>query len=129
MREATSGKTPPYLAGTPTCEATTLEAICRPSSTTAAAVSSQDVSIPNRRVSLGGGGGALTAGARPPDGARLGFFRSAGALAGCAFRWGTPAPPQGQDEIHRVGGQHLRPVGADPDRILDPDPKPALRIV
>src|SRR5262249_8931209 len=46
-REATSGTTPPYAACTSTCEATTSERTLRPSSTTAAAVSSQEVSIPS----------------------------------------------------------------------------------
>src|SRR4030042_2409781 len=50
--EATSGKIPPNLACKSTWEATILERIRRPSSTTDAAVSSQDVSIP--RIRIGG---------------------------------------------------------------------------
>src|SRR4030042_5239917 len=51
-REATSGNTPPNWAWMSIWEATTLERIRRPSSTTAAAVSSQEVSIP--RIRMGG---------------------------------------------------------------------------
>src|SRR4030065_372008 len=50
--EATSGLTPPNGACKSIWEATTLERIRRPSSTTAAAVSSQEVSIP--RIRTGG---------------------------------------------------------------------------
>src|SRR6266568_9222828 len=49
-RDASSGTTPPYLRCTLTCEATTLDRISRPSATTAAAVSSQEDSIPRMRV-------------------------------------------------------------------------------
>src|SRR5215469_1172008 len=49
-REASSGTTPPYLRCTSTCDATTLDRISRPSATTAAAVSSQEDSIPRMRV-------------------------------------------------------------------------------
>src|SRR5690348_18231463 len=49
-REASSGTTPPYLRCTSTCDATTLDKISRPSTTTAAAVSSQEDSIPRIRV-------------------------------------------------------------------------------
>src|SRR5690348_12430836 len=49
-REASSGTTPPYLRCTSTCDATTLDRISRPSATTAAAVSSQEDSIPKIRV-------------------------------------------------------------------------------
>src|SRR5215467_2995366 len=52
-REASSGTTPPYLRCTSTCDATTLDRISRPSSTTAAAVSSQEDSIPKMRVLIG----------------------------------------------------------------------------
>src|SRR5215471_21319376 len=45
-REASSGTTPPYGAWTSSCEATTLESTLRPPSRTAAAVSSQEVSMP-----------------------------------------------------------------------------------
>ena len=45
-REASSGTMPPYSACISICDATTLEWIVRPSSMTAAAVSSQDVSMP-----------------------------------------------------------------------------------
>src|SRR5215472_15243175 len=45
-RDANSGTTPPYGACTSSCEATTLESTLRPPSSTAAAVSSQDVSMP-----------------------------------------------------------------------------------
>src|SRR5438552_5314807 len=51
-REATSGTTPPYWAWTRTCEATTSERTRRPSSTTAAAVSSHEVSIPRTFIFL-----------------------------------------------------------------------------
>src|SRR5215470_3099517 len=46
-REASSGTTPPYGACTSSCEATMLASTLRPPSTTAAAVSSQEVSIPS----------------------------------------------------------------------------------
>ncbi len=49
-REATSGKTPPYFACSAAWEATTLENAARPFSTTAAAVSSQEVSMPRMRA-------------------------------------------------------------------------------
>src|SRR5262245_12923484 len=49
MREATSGNTPPYCACLAACEATTLDRMKRPSATTAAAVSSQEVSIARMR--------------------------------------------------------------------------------
>src|SRR2546422_4676816 len=49
-REASSGTTPPYFRCTSICDATTLDRISRPSATTAAAVSSQEDSIPNMRV-------------------------------------------------------------------------------
>src|SRR5206468_3836308 len=45
-RDATSGTTPPYTAWTLICDATTSERTQRPSSTTDAAVSSQEVSMP-----------------------------------------------------------------------------------
>ena len=51
-RDATSGTTPPYSACTRTCDATTSERTRRPSSTTDAAVSSQDVSIPRTNMSV-----------------------------------------------------------------------------
>src|SRR2546429_3412952 len=41
-REASSGTTPPYLRCTSSCDATILDRISRPSTTTAAAVSSQE---------------------------------------------------------------------------------------
>src|SRR3970282_1577299 len=50
-REAASGKTPPYWACSSLCEATMLERMKRPFSTTEAAVSSQEVSMPRMRVS------------------------------------------------------------------------------
>ena len=49
-RDATSGTTPPYSACTRICDATTSERTRRPSSTTAAAVSSHDVSIPRTKT-------------------------------------------------------------------------------
>src|SRR5205809_7772876 len=49
MREATSGNTPPYWACLAACEATMLERIVVPSATTAAAVSSQEVSMARMR--------------------------------------------------------------------------------
>src|SRR4029077_9781498 len=49
-REANSGTTPPYFRCTSICEATTLDRISRPSATTAAAVSSQEDSIPRMRM-------------------------------------------------------------------------------
>ena len=49
-REAISGTTPPYSLCISTCEATTLESSVRPSSTTAAAVSSQELSKPRIRI-------------------------------------------------------------------------------
>jgi hypothetical protein len=45
-RDATSGTTPPYSACTNTCDAITFERMTLPSSTTAAAVSSHEVSMP-----------------------------------------------------------------------------------
>src|SRR5579884_4215084 len=51
-REASSGTTPPYLRCTLTWEATTLDRISLPSATTAAAVSSQEDSIPRIRVAI-----------------------------------------------------------------------------
>src|SRR5439155_21925796 len=54
-REASSGTTPPYGAWMASCEATTLERRRRPSASTAAAVSSHELSIPSttiRRPSL-----------------------------------------------------------------------------
>src|SRR6185312_534405 len=50
-REASSGTTPPYGLCVAICEATTLEIICSPERTTAAAVSSQELSIPRMKVS------------------------------------------------------------------------------
>src|SRR5262245_50374455 len=61
-REASSGTTPPHSRWMATCEATTFERIAQGfaaspvSSTTAADVSSQDVSIPRINMSLDGGG-------------------------------------------------------------------------
>src|SRR5438876_609815 len=49
-REASSGTTPPYLRCTSSCDATILDRISRPSTTTAAAVSSQEDSMPKMRV-------------------------------------------------------------------------------
>ena len=49
-REAISGTTPPYSLCISICEATTLESSVRPSSTTAAAVSSQELSKPKIRI-------------------------------------------------------------------------------
>src|SRR5512133_205879 len=49
-RDATSGKTPPYFLCSSIWVATTLESRSRPFSTTAAAVSSQELSIPRIRV-------------------------------------------------------------------------------
>jgi hypothetical protein len=46
-REAISGTTPPYKRCSSTCEATMADSIFRPFSTTAQAVSSQEVSIPS----------------------------------------------------------------------------------
>ncbi len=45
LREAISGTTPPYLLWTAIWEAMTFDSMMRPSRTTAAAVSSQDVSM------------------------------------------------------------------------------------
>jgi hypothetical protein len=50
LRDAISGTTPPYLLCNSACDAIMLERIRRPSSTTAAAVSSQEVSIPNINI-------------------------------------------------------------------------------
>src|SRR6185295_2428240 len=49
-REASSGTTPPYRACVASCEATTEDRIDVPSSTTAAAVSSHEDSIPRTRT-------------------------------------------------------------------------------
>ena len=49
-RDASSGTTPPYFACIVICEATTLERMTLPFSTTAAAVSSHEDSMP--RISL-----------------------------------------------------------------------------
>src|SRR5512135_2488899 len=49
-REATSGNTPPNWACRSICDATTLDKMTRSSSTTAAAVSSQEVSMPRMRM-------------------------------------------------------------------------------
>src|SRR5262245_60936936 len=46
-RDASSGTIPPYGAWTSSCEATMFDRILRPPSRTAAAVSSQEVSIPS----------------------------------------------------------------------------------
>src|ERR1035438_4317175 len=51
-REANSGTTPPYLPWVDICEATTDESTRSPSSTTAAAVSSQDDSMPRMRIGI-----------------------------------------------------------------------------
>ena len=49
-REASSGTTPPYLPCMAICEATTLESTASPLATTAAAVSSQEDSMPRIRT-------------------------------------------------------------------------------
>src|SRR5437762_9397466 len=49
-RDASSGTTPPYLPCVANCDATTEESARSPSSTTAAAVSSHDDSIPRMRI-------------------------------------------------------------------------------
>src|SRR5260221_9077645 len=49
-REASSGTTPPYLPWVASCDAMTEERMLALSSTTAAAVSSQEVSIPRMRI-------------------------------------------------------------------------------
>src|SRR2546422_162218 len=49
-REASSGTTPPYGAWIASCEATTLESTRRPSASTAAAVSSHELSIPSTTI-------------------------------------------------------------------------------
>src|SRR3990172_625091 len=98
----------------------------RPSWTTAAAVSSQEVSIPRSREgreSLEAGGGSAGTTGRS-GAARLGLLRSGG-LA----RLATWAPSHREDEVHRVGGQHLRTLAADPDRVFQSDSETALRIV
>src|SRR3977135_4496220 len=46
-RDASSGTTPPYFRQISICDDTTLDRTSRPSTTTAAAVSSQEDSIPN----------------------------------------------------------------------------------
>src|ERR1035438_5040590 len=51
-REASSGTTPPYLPWVDICEATTDESTRSPSSTTAAAVSAQDDSMPRMRIGI-----------------------------------------------------------------------------
>src|SRR5574341_731087 len=56
MREATSANTPPYCACLAACEAMTFDKMVVPSATTAAAVSSQEVSIPRMRGMLDVGG-------------------------------------------------------------------------
>src|SRR5439155_8639 len=48
--EGGSGTTPPYGASTASCEATTFDKIRKSSATTAAAVSSHEVSIPSTRI-------------------------------------------------------------------------------
>src|SRR5438067_6544748 len=50
-REASSGTTPPYGWCVVNCEKTTLEAVCSPERTTAAAVSSQELSMPRMYTS------------------------------------------------------------------------------
>src|SRR5438874_11478322 len=45
-REASSGTTPPYGWWVANCENTTFDAVCSPERTTAAAVSSQELSMP-----------------------------------------------------------------------------------
>ena len=50
MREAISGTTPPYISCSFICDAMGFESILRPSSTTAALVSSQDDSIASMRA-------------------------------------------------------------------------------
>ncbi len=50
-REASSGTTPPYGWWVAICEATTLETTCSPERTTAAAVSSQELSMPRMKAS------------------------------------------------------------------------------
>src|SRR2546423_12975472 len=50
-REASSGTTPPYGWRAVNCEKTTLEAVCSPERTTAAAVSSQELSMPRMYTS------------------------------------------------------------------------------
>src|SRR5438046_1203673 len=56
-RDASSGTTPPYLPCVASCEATTEESTRSPSSTTAAAVSSQEDSIPRMRIAHRGDAG------------------------------------------------------------------------
>ena len=60
-RDASSGTTPPYGACTSICDATTFARTCRPSSTTAAAVSSHDVSTPSTSMSDSQHGQTVTA--------------------------------------------------------------------
>jgi len=50
-RDASSGTTPPYFAWTSCCEATTSDRTRQPSSTTAAAVSSHELSSPSTLIS------------------------------------------------------------------------------
>ena len=52
LREASSGTMPPYFACMSSCEETTEESTFLPSSTTAAAVSSHELSIPNTSIPL-----------------------------------------------------------------------------
>src|SRR5437867_1957847 len=49
-RDASSGTTPPYGPWTSSCEATTLDRMRRPSTSTAAAVSSHELSIPSTTI-------------------------------------------------------------------------------
>src|SRR3990170_2124554 len=101
MREATSGNTPPYWACWAACEATMLERMKRPFSTTEAAVSSQEVSMPRMRVS------------------------SLKLRSGSASR-----SRHLEHEIGGEGCQHFETaVRAGPDRVLHPGAQLALGIV
>src|SRR5476649_112678 len=93
LRAATSGTTPPYSLWMLIWLATTLERTWRPSSTTAAAVSSQDVSIPSsfithEIVTQIGPKTKMTAKAKP---ARL--RKEVLAKPGQVARWSGPERP------------------------------------
>src|SRR3990172_8928467 len=114
-REAASGKTPPYWACSALWEATILERIKRPFSTTAAAVSSQEVSMPNMRVSSEGMFDYLA-----PD------HRKQVSLCDRIhkhFHFQCLGSRNLEHQVFRVLGQRLEPaVRPGPDGVLDPNP-------
>src|SRR3990172_5488829 len=80
--------------------------------------------MPSRRVHLG-----RAAGGSPAVERTLRFLRSGTGFPDSAFRWGTPTPFEGKNEVRRVSGQGLRPLGPNPIRILDSHAEPALGVV